>query len=54
MSETQTIHGPYNSYTYGVDEHSDFGSLARPESDFDVPEPVELTPASPITEALAS
>jgi hypothetical protein len=54
MSETQTIHGPHNSYTYGVDEYGEFGSLARPESDSDVPEPIQLSPASPIADALAS
>jgi len=54
MSETQTIHGPHQTYSYGIDDYGEFGSLTRPEGDFAVPEPVELSPASPIAETLAS
>lgn len=42
-----TIAGRTGSYTYGRDEHGEYGSLAAPESDSAIPEPVELLPTQP-------
>ena len=53
MSDLQTITGHHNTATYGVDDYGEFGSLAAPESDFQVPEP-DRSARSPIEDQLAS
>jgi len=53
MSELQTIPGLHGTSTYGVDDYGEFGTLAAPESDYQVPEP-DLSTRSPIEDKLAS
>lgn len=52
MSDLQTIPGQHNTSTYGVDAYGEFGTLAAPESDFQVPEP-DQSAHSPIEDQLA-
>ncbi len=36
-----------NDYTLGEDEYGAYGTLVSPESDSDIPEPLELIPPDP-------
>lgn len=36
-----------NEYTLGIDEQGAYGSIFDEESEFEVPEPIDLTPPPP-------
>ena len=36
-----------NEYTLGIDEQGAYGSIFDDESEFEVPEPIDLTPPPP-------
>lgn len=53
MSTTKLIPGPGGrSYTHGEDRYGEFGSLVRPESDEEIPPPLDFGPTGELESRL--
>jgi hypothetical protein len=43
MSDTTPIPGQGTTYSYGRDDYGEYGSALQPETEFQVPEPLDFT-----------
>ena len=54
MSDTTPIPGQGTTYNYGRDDYGEYGSALHPETEFQVPEPLDFTPNSSLEQSAAS
>jgi hypothetical protein len=54
MSDTTPIPGQGTTYSYGLDDYGEYGSALQPETEFQVPEPLDYTSNSSLEQSAAS
>ena len=54
MSDTTPIPGQGTTYSYGRDDYGEYGSALQPETEFQVPEPLDFTPNTSLEQSAAS
>ena len=54
MSDTTPIPGRGTTYSYGRDDYGEYGSALQPETDFEIPEPLDFTPNSDLEQSATS